>query len=275
VLTLRKLQSLPPRTRRRKIERVLQSMEVAARRGVLPDEGYLAGLLELLANDPGISAHAKERITARFDRRLLHAGDSRLAVRMIQVLRDHLLAEMGAQPSEWDLLEEGSGALDRTARRVFPVKVYLEDLRSPFNVGAIFRTAECFGVSMVYLSQDTPLPTHPRAARTSRGAGTVVDWEVAGLEVLEGGPGVFALELGGLSIREFPFPSAGSVIVGSEELGVSPEGLALAERSLGRVSIPLCGAKRSLNVSVAFGVLMAFWHAQLDQGEAGRGTRGG
>ncbi len=48
-------------------------------------------------------------------------------------------------------------------------------------------------------------------------------------------------------------------MVGSEELGVSPELLALADASLGRVSIPLAGTKGSLNVSVAAGILLHTW----------------
>ncbi len=55
--------------------------------------------------------------------------------------------------------------------------------------------------------------------------------------------------------------------MGSEELGLSPEALRLADASAGRVSIPLAGAKRSLNVSVAFGILMHAWQ-QRAQPEA-------
>jgi len=93
-----------------------------------------------------------------------------------------------------------------------------------------------------------------------------VPWSVRGLDSLDGEPGIFALELGGVSIQEFGFPSRGIVLVGSEELGLSPEALALADAALGRVSIPLSGAKKSLNVSVAFGILMSRWHERLLRG---------
>jgi TrmH family RNA methyltransferase len=53
------------------------------------------------------------------------------------------------------------------------------------------------------------------------------------------------------------------MIVGSEELGVSPQALAAADASLGRVSIPTWGAKGSLNVSVAFGIALQAWAFQL------------
>ncbi|MFA5514494.1 MAG: TrmH family RNA methyltransferase, partial [Sphaerochaetaceae bacterium] len=47
------------------------------------------------------------------------------------------------------------------------------------------------------------------------------------------------------------------------ELGVSPKLLKAADESKGRVTIPLYGTKGSLNVSVAFGILIASWHAQV------------
>jgi TrmH family RNA methyltransferase len=52
------------------------------------------------------------------------------------------------------------------------------------------------------------------------------------------------------------------VILGSEELGVSPEGLERARA--GRVSIPMRGIKASINVGVAFGILMQAWTSYLD-----------
>jgi TrmH family RNA methyltransferase len=53
------------------------------------------------------------------------------------------------------------------------------------------------------------------------------------------------------------------MIAGSEELGVSPAALAAADASLGRVSIRTYGAKGSLNVSTAFGIVMQAWVAAL------------
>ena len=72
---------------------------------------------------------------------------------------------------------------------------------------------------------------------------------------------VFVLETGGTDIADFVFPKEGTVIIGSEELGVSPEALARAE--YGRVSIPMTGLKASLNVGVAFGILMQAWVSAL------------
>ncbi len=191
-------------------------------------------------------------------------------LRALNAVRHALLASLHAEPAEWDFLALGSGLLDRSSSRTFPIAVYLEDIRSPFNVGSIIRTAEAFGVEQVLLSPRTPVPTHPRAARTARGAAEALDWKAAELGSLEGREGIFALELGGTDIDSFRFPSRGVVLVGSEELGLSPEALALADRGRGRVSIAQAGAKRSLNVSVAFGILMQRWFAAL-RGGSGAG----
>jgi len=261
VFTIRKLEALPPGTRRRKIERLLHAAELEIAGGAAPDGPYLESVVSLLAGDGGLSASGRERIASIAP--ALRSPDPPVVLRAANAVRNRLLLEMGAEPSEWDLVAGEATGLDRSLRRVLPLRVYLEDVRSPFNVGSMFRTAECFGVEEVMLSPDTPLPTHPRAARTARGTAEAMRWRVCRLEELEGQANVFALELGGTPVQEFSFPDSGTVIVGSEELGVSPEGLELARRSGGRVSIPLYGAKQSLNVSVAFGILMSAWASRV------------
>jgi len=270
---LQKLAELPPKTRQRKIARLIQSLEVDLGRSLPLDRAYAQRLLALLAGDAtaGGSARAAMRAFVRGD-------DAAAVLRGLNAVRHDLLRALQAEPAEWDLLVPETGSLDRSASRLFPVAVYLEDIRSPFNVGSIFRTSEAFGVERILLSPSTPLPSHPRAGKTARGAEAAVPWEVAELSSLEGPEGVFApegvsapegifaLELGGSPIGEFPFPARGIVLVGSEELGLSPEALRLADGSLGRVSIPQAGAKRSLNVAVAFGILMQRWFSVLAGG---------
>ena len=74
---------------------------------------------------------------------------------------------------------------------------------------------------------------------------------------------IFALETGGTDINEFVFPKEGICIIGSEELGVSPQ--ALDKAAYGRVTIPMKGLKASLNVGVAFGILMQKWVESLER----------
>jgi TrmH family RNA methyltransferase len=296
---LSKLSELPPKTRLRKAALILRGMEIELSAGREPDRSYLKGLYELCRGEParlgggadgsggtgaaaapdmpraagkagGAGARRRERGGAHPDPRGLPADPRALTaarlLRFINNLRHEILSFLGAEPAEWDFIDHEKGVLDKASRLVLPISVYLEDIRSPFNVGSMFRTAEAFGARHIYLSPRTPPPTHPRASRTARGCEKIVGWSTADLSALvhgEGAGGVFALELGGTPLDEFVFPARGVVLVGSEELGLSPEALALAETGAGRVSIPMAGAKRSLNAASAFAILMQKWYAAL------------
>lgn len=189
--------------------------------------------------------------------------------RALNTVKHILLAQTGRDQADWDFCCP-DGNLDPAKRQIFEgMFVYLEDIRSPFNVGAMFRTAESFGVEKIFLSPFCADPRHKRAERTAMGCTDIVPWERKELfsappeTPLEKQPyPVFALETGGVPLAEFPFPRRGLMIAGSEELGVSPRALAAADASLGRVSIPCYGAKASLNVSVAFGIALENWAAK-------------
>lgn len=187
------------------------------------------------------------------------SGDS-LLTRLCNASRHAILAAIGTFPAEWDLIHRGSG--ESGIRSFFPgVAVYAEDIRSPFNLGSIFRTAEAYGAERLIVSPLCVAPEHPRAARSAMGCVDFLPWERRSLAELPADTPVFALETGGTPIDEFDFPPRGIVVIGSEELGVSPEALERAE--YGRVSIPMYGIKASLNVGVAFGVLMQAWTSYL------------
>ena len=93
------------------------------------------------------------------------------------------------------------------------------------------------------------------------GAVDLVSFRRAGLTSIAEELPVFALELGGDSIESFDFPQRGIVVLGSEELGISREAREIC--TYGTVSIPMSGAKASLNVAVAFGVLMHAWTCSI------------
>jgi TrmH family RNA methyltransferase len=200
--------------------------------------------------------------------------------RMLNTIKHLLLNETGRYQADWDFTGS-DGRLDPAKRRVFEgMFIYLEDIRSPYNVGAMFRTAESFGTEKIFLSPFCADPNHPRAQRTAMGCVEVLPWErrdffaaTEGVESLgtelpyaELSCPVFALETGGIPLADFPFPRRGLLIAGSEELGISPRALAVADASLGRVSIPCYGAKGSLNVSVAFGIVMQKWMKIVNSG---------
>jgi tRNA G18 (ribose-2'-O)-methylase SpoU len=148
----------------------------------------------------------------------------------------------------------------QAGRAVLPFVALLDNVRSVFNVGSIFRSADAAGVGHLYLCGVTPTPNHPRLAKTALGSQASVPWthcnnsldatailKAAGwaLWALEEGPGATPI-----SQIETP-PDRLALVVGGEVAGVDPGLLVLCERM---VQIPMRGTKRSLNVAVAFGV---------------------
>ncbi|MDR2493727.1 MAG: TrmH family RNA methyltransferase [Spirochaetaceae bacterium] len=261
----KKLGKLPRSLRLRKAVKLLEETERRLRVGREAPAADLPALLPLLAllaldvpaSDAGLVRDVRDALEAA-------PPDPRLLLRRVNALRHRILAETGNAPSDWDFIDD-TGALDGAKRLVFEgVRVYLEDLRSPFNVGAVFRASESFGVEKIFLSPLCADPRHKRATRTAQGCVSLLPWERLPLEALLA-PGVplFALETGGTPVADFPFPPRGVLLAGSEELGLSPEALAAADTSLGRVSVTTYGAKGSLNVSVAFGITMHAWAGAL------------
>jgi len=279
MIPLHKLKELPRSLRLRKAASLFGAAE---RRlvllGKLPNREteYLGSVVELLANDEKIAEAPLEALkNARIT--LVSAGtDEKEIRRALNAVHHIILNETGRTQADWDFLE-ASGALDSSKRRPFAgMQVYLEDIRSPFNVGSMFRAAESFGAEKLWLSPLCADPRHKRAARTAMGCVDILLWERLShdpfITVDEGNSSIlsfsegpfFALETGGAPLADFTFPSRGILIAGSEELGVSPRALATADASLGRVTILTWGAKGSLNVSVAFGIVMQAWASALN-----------
>jgi len=277
MIPLHKFIKLPRHMRLRKAAKLFDEAErLLIVSGEIPETKtfYLGKIIELLIQDGEFSPAETEKLKAAH-KVLIESShqDLRYTLNSIYYL---LLAETGRYPSDWDFIEP-SGSLDPSKRCSFPgMQVYLEDIRSPFNVGAIFRTAESFGVEKIWLSPLCADPRHKRAERTAMGCVDIVPWErlsyhpFSGKTELQQFPAapVFALETGGIPISDFTFPKKGIIIAGSEELGVSPEALAASDASLGRVSIPTHGAKASLNVSVAFGIVMQAWAEVMEEKDA-------
>lgn len=200
------------------------------------------------------------------------APEFSLTFRAIDDFRHYLMRISGQAPADWDLhdfrprrrteTEPGTFSPKSPVRVYLPgFRVYLEDIRSPFNVGTIIRTAEALGFEEALLSPHCADPRHPRALRSAMGAVDILPWRHCSPEDLAPLGPIFALELGGLSLQEFAFPKRGLLILGSEELGISNTGLALAAGR--KVSIPMRGVKASINVAVAFGIAAQAWISSL------------
>ncbi len=218
---------------------------------------YVKEITKVLLKDPKLPADAADELRA------LLSAQPFDELRLCNCARNHLLTLIGTFPAEWDLVIAPHAAPveeDGTVRQrdFFPgMAVYAEDIRSPFNLGSIFRTAEAMGAEKVYLSPFCTDPQQPRAIRSGMGCIETMGWERCALDQLPADIPVFALETGGTDLKDFKFPEKGICIIGSEELGVSPQ--ALERATYGRVSIPMKGLKASLNVGVAFGILMQAW----------------
>lgn len=143
----------------------------------------------------------------------------------------------------------------------------LENIRSAYNVGAMFRTADGAGVSKIFLLGYTPAPIdrfgriQPEIAKTSLGASSEMVWshhqsvsDIAA-ELKQASMQVVAVEQGlqAVSITNFTVPENVAYIMGNEVEGVSEEALAIADTI---VEIPMLGSKESLNVSVAAGIVL-------------------
>ena len=223
----------------------------------MPRADYIKRITEVLLKDPKLSQGAASELKKLLSQQPLDE------LRLCNCARNHLLEIIGTFPAEWDLIiaphtapTDENGLVRK--RDFFPgLAVYAEDIRSPFNIGSIFRTAEAMGAEKVYISPFCTDPEQPRAIRSGMGCIETLGWERCSLDELPKDIPVFALETGGTDINEFVFPKEGICIIGSEELGCSPE--ALKRATYGRVSIPMKGLKASLNVGVAFGILMQKW----------------
>jgi len=143
----------------------------------------------------------------------------------------------------------------------------LENIRSAYNVGAIFRTADGAGVSKLFLVGYTPAPVdrfgrvQPEIQKTSLGASHEILWEhqptVEGVleRLKEEGVQVVAVEQASdaIPLKEFSVPEKVAYIFGNEIDGVSESARQRADMI---VEIPMLGTKESLNVSVAAGIVL-------------------
>ncbi len=149
-----------------------------------------------------------------------------------------------------------------TLRRLprLPVVTVLDNIRSLYNVGSIFRTADGVRLEGLYLAGITGCPPRKEIDKTALGATETVPWKYwksareAVLSLKNAGYAVLALEHTTESLpywtMHYSFPLV--LILGNEVFGVQEELLPLVDHA---IDIPMLGAKQSLNVSVAFGVV--------------------
>jgi 23S rRNA (guanosine2251-2'-O)-methyltransferase len=142
-----------------------------------------------------------------------------------------------------------------------PVTVLLDNLRSAYNVGSFFRTADAAKIERLVLCGITSCPPHKGVLKTALGAEETVAWEfsessnVAAQTLRERGHELAVLETSTHAVDLFDwvpqFPVC--IIFGNELEGARPELLACCDV---HVRIPMLGFKHSLNVATAGGIAL-------------------
>lgn len=145
----------------------------------------------------------------------------------------------------------------------------LNNLRSVYNVGSIFRTADAVGVEFIYLVGTTPTPTdrfgrkRKDLTKVALGAEDTITWKyfesfidavnsikVEGFEIVG-----IEQNRNSVLIEKFVIKKNVALVLGEETLGISERDLNECDRI---VEIPMFGVKESLNVAVAAGVALYF-----------------
>ena len=145
-----------------------------------------------------------------------------------------------------------------------PLVVVLDGVRSLYNVGSVFRTADAFRLAGIVLCGITATPPHPEIHKTALGAEDSVSWKyfedtIQAVEWLQSeGYTLLAIEQceGSTLLPEFTIEqSKYAIILGNEVKGVQQQ---VVDACDGCLEIPQFGIKHSLNVSVTAGIII--WH---------------
>ena len=149
-----------------------------------------------------------------------------------------------------------------------PFCVVLNNIRSLYNVGSVFRTADGVGIEKLWLCGITGYPPQSGIIKTALGAQDNVPWEYRKeilpllRELKQRGYQIVLLEQieGSILHDEFVPQSPVCLVVGNEISGISDDLMALCDRA---VEIDMAGIKNSLNVAVAFGIIGYHIRSQL------------
>lgn len=144
-----------------------------------------------------------------------------------------------------------------------PLVVVLDDVRSMYNVGSVFRTGDAFRIEALYLCGISATPPATEIHKTALGAEDSVEWQHFGsaLEAVkrlkENGYVVLAVEQceGSTKLHEF-IPEQDkkyAVVLGNEVKGVHQDVIDACD---GCLEIVQLGTKHSMNVSVTAGIIM-------------------
>ena len=152
---------------------------------------------------------------------------------------------------------------DMKAAQKLPIIVVLENIRSAYNVGSVFRTCDAFLIEAIYIIGYSAKPPHKEIKKTALGAEETVNWKYfktsseAIKELTELGYRSFAVEQaeGSLPLHDchYDHHQKWALVFGNEVTGVEQSTIGLCEAC---IEIPQMGVKHSLNISTAAGVVL-------------------
>lgn len=142
------------------------------------------------------------------------------------------------------------------------VECALDNIRSAYNVGSIFRSGNAFAINHLYLCGFTPTPEQAKVKKTSLGAEKTIQWSShpnaldLAYQKKHDGAQIFAIEAAtsAHSLLDCRLPRSNNnilFVVGNEIFGIDPEIRELCDDIL---QIPILGQKKSLNVATAFSI---------------------
>ena len=144
-----------------------------------------------------------------------------------------------------------------------PIIVVLENIRSAYNVGSVFRTSDAFLIEAIYIIGYSAKPPHKEIKKTALGAEETVTWkhftttQAAVDELKTMGYNIYAAEQAEDSFKlnaiAFEPREKIAVIFGNEVTGVEQSTIHLCN---GCIEIPQLGMKHSLNIATAVGVVL-------------------
>ena len=142
-----------------------------------------------------------------------------------------------------------------------PVHVVLDNLRSAYNVGSIFRTSDAGAVEHIHLCGMSAHPPHKKLEKTALGAFDYVPWtyherttdaleELGQKDILR-----VAVEVteNSVPVPDFEWPTPVAIVFGNEVTGINERVLRACDAA---VRIPMHGYKNSMNVATAFGIVL-------------------
>lgn len=151
-----------------------------------------------------------------------------------------------------------------------PLVVVMDEVRSMYNVGSVFRTSDAFRVAGIYLCGITAVPPHPEIHKTALGAEDTVEWHYfpSTREAVErlraDGFTILSIEQveGSTMLQNMHIESGKkyAIVMGNEVKGVKQE---IVDMSDGCIEIPQFGTKHSLNVSTTAGIVIWEFAKQL------------